>query len=217
MRTLDLRALESRSWRTTQRDGLLDVFIGLVLLASAASSTLGELGTSDALRIGVTLALLALGILGFAFARRRLVLPRTGVASFGAERRRRVRGSRWILTTSVAVTLVLFAIFSALQVLPAADLRLLGVYGPSALVGGLVVATLGLLAFLLEVPRLVIHGVLFTGAEFALVTMERTTNIRTPGGIAFGVAAAVSLTIGLVVFIRFLRCVPIVPTIEGEE
>ncbi|MFC2078032.1 hypothetical protein ACFLTM_04410 [Candidatus Bipolaricaulota bacterium] len=216
MNELNLRAIESRSWKAMQQNGLFDLFFGVVLAASALSLLLDELGVTAAIRIGATLALYAAGIAGSWLARKRYVVPRTGTVKLGADRRRRVRQSRLVLAISVILTLALLALITIARFSPADWLGELGGFAPSAMIGLIVLVPLAILAYVLEYPRLVIHAALFVGAEFATVALARFTLIPATEAIAFGSVAVVSLTIGSVVFARFLRSVPIVRRVPSE-
>jgi len=208
MRPLSLRAIESKGWKTMQQNGLFDIFFGILLLANALSMLMDEVGVAKAFRIGTTLVLYGGGIVGCWLARRRYVVPRTGAVKFGAQRRRRIRWMRIVLTISVLVTVALVALTTIARFSPAHWLSALGDYGPSALIGIVILVPLATLTYTLDYPRLVIHGLLFVAGEFAFVTIVRVSSIPFPGTLAFGVAGAISLTIGITVFTRFLRAVP---------
>lgn len=203
MRPLSLRAIESTGWKTMHENGLFDLFFGVVLSANALSMLLDELGVAAAIRIGSTLALYAVGIVGSWLVRRRYVVPRTGTAKFGPERRHRIRWARIVLAISVLLTLAAIARFP-----PAHWFRGLGDYAPSALIGSIILISLAVISYAFDPPPMVIHGMLFVGAEFATVALGRSLPTLVPGAVALGSAAVVSLTIGLVVFARFLRTVP---------
>ena len=216
MRPLSLRAIESESWKTMHENGLLDLFFGVVLTANALSMLLDQLGVAAAIRIGATLALYAVGIIGSLRLRQRCVVPRTGTARFGMGRRHRVRWTRIVLAISVLLTLALLVSITIARFSPARWFDPLGDYASSALIGIVILVSLGALAYTLDYPRLVIHGMLFVGAEFATVGLRRSLSIPAPGAVAFGSAAVVSLIIGLVVFARFLRTVPRVRRLPPE-
>lgn len=177
MRPLSLRAIESTGWKTMHENGLFDLFFGVVLSANALSMLLDELGVAAAIRIGSTLALYAVGIVGSWLVRRRYVVPRTGTAKFGPERRHRIRWARIVLAISVLLTLAAIARFP-----PAHWFRGLGDYAPSALIGSIILAPLAMISYALDSPRMVIHGMLFVGAEFATVGLERSLSHPGPRG-----------------------------------
>lgn len=208
MNKLSLRTIESRSWKTMQENGLFDLLFGVVLSINALSMLMDELGVAAAIRIGVTLALYAAGIVGSWLARRRYVVPRRGIAKFGEGRRQRVRWSRFVLAISAFLTLALLALITIARFPPAHWLGALGDYAPSAMVGIIILIPLAMISYAFDFPRMLIHGMLFVGAEFATVALRPSLSIPAPGAIAFGCAAVVSLTIGLAVFTRFLRSVP---------
>jgi hypothetical protein len=216
MRPLSLRAIESESWKTMHQNGLFDLFFGVVLSANALSMLLDELGVAAAIRIGAMLALYAVGIVGSWLLRRRCVVPRAGTAKFGTERRRRIRWTRIVLAISMLLTLALLALITIARFSPTRWLGALGDYGPSAFIGIIILIPLGMISYAFDSPRMLIHGTLFVGAEFATVALGHSCSLPAPGAIAFGSAAGVSLTIGLVVFTRFLRTVPRAQRLPAE-
>ena len=181
MRPLNLRAIESESWKTMHENGLLDLFFGVVLTANALSMLLDQLGVVAAIRIGATLALYAVGIVGSWRLRRRYVVPRTGTVKLGMERRHRVRWTRIVLAISVLLTLGLLVSITIARFSPARWLGALGDYGPSAVIGIIILIPLVMVSYALEFPRLAIHGMLFVGAEFAPSGSGNRSPSRPPG------------------------------------
>jgi hypothetical protein len=216
MRRLNLRAIEARGWKAMHENGLFDLFFGVVLSANALSMLLDELGVAAAIRIGATLVLYAAGIVGSWRLRRRYVVPRTGTARFGASRQRRIHWTRLVLAASVLLTLTLLALITIARFPPSHWFGALGDFAPSALIGIIILIPLAVISYAFDSPRMAIHGMLFVGAEFATVVLERSLSVPAPGAIAFGSAAVVSLTIGLIVFARFLRTVPHVRRLPSE-
>ena len=126
-----------------------------------------------------------------------------------------MRATRAFLSLCVAMTLAIVLLtalggrFGNLLAGPASR------YTVSAMAAGLVFLVFSGLALFLEFPRLLIHGALFAGAEFAGTWLEELGVVGYPRAIVFGVAAVVSAAIGVVLLVRFLRTAPADPT-ESE-
>jgi len=208
MRTLNLRHLESSVWRTVHQDGLLDLFFGLLFFVSALSMYLDASAVSDAIRLSLTLPIYGGGIVAFWALKRYVARTRSGTAVFRRQRRRRVWISRAALGCGVVATLGLLGLTLASRVSAEQVLPFLGDFASSAMIGTVILASLVALAIALDAPRIVIHAVLFVGAEFATVALSRVGGLSYPGTLAFGFAGLFSTAIGLYVFLRFLRLVP---------
>jgi len=208
MQNLNLRMLESKTWRANQQDGLFDLFFGALFLGIALSQLADGLWSNDAVTLAVLICTQFGGALGLWLARRAFTQPRIGVVRFAPPRKRRLRTMRLILAVCVAVTL-------ALAVLTALSVRVGGPFaGPvsrytvSAIAAGLILVPLAAIAYFQEFPRILVHAMLFLGAEFGGTWLERQTSVSSPRAILFGVAALTSATIGVVLFVRFLRLKP---------
>lgn len=214
MQDLNLRRLESKTWRANQRDGLFDLFFAVLFLGIALSQLADGIWNREAASLGILVGVQLCGIAGLWSARRWITQPRLGVVRFGTERRRRVRTTRIALAVCVAATLTLVAltVFGGRTANPfAGPVSRIAV---SAIASALILIPLALIAFFQEFPRILIHGALFAAAEFVGTWLEGTT-VPFPRAAAFGVAALLSAIIGAVVLTRFLRTAH-VPATQDE-
>lgn len=214
MHDLNLRNLESKTWRANQQDGLFDIFFAVLFLGIALSQVADGLWHSDGACLGILVGVQFCGAAGLWWARRRITQPRLGVVRFAAERVRRIRTTTIVLAVCVAATL-------ALVLLTALGGRTGNPFaGPvsrvtvSAVAAGLILIPLALIALFMEFPRILAHGVFFTAAEFGGTWLEGTS-LRFPRAIPFGVAALCSAVIGAALLVRFLRTARI-RTASGE-
>lgn len=214
MNHLNLRSLESETWRANQRDGLFDLFFAVLFLGIALSQVADGVWHSEGATLGILVGVQSCGAAGLWWARRRITQPRLGVVRFAAERVRRIRTTRIALAVCVAATLAL-VLLTALGGRPgnpfAAPVSRVTV---SAVAAGLVLIPLALIALFMEFPRILAHGVLFAAAEFGGTLLEGTS-LHFPRAITFGVAAFCSAVIGATLLVRFLRTTRI-RTASGE-
>ncbi len=207
MREPNLRALESRSWKARQQDGLFDIYLGALMLAIALSALVEALGAAAPFRI-VALAVLQFSAAGgFALARRRLATPRIGAVKFGAGRAKRSRVLRAALGVCVALTVAL-VVLTAVGRSPLGFFSGLGDFALPTVVSLVVGIPLAAIAMFLEFPRLLVHAALFIAATFGLSASGHSFMDPIPGAVAFGVAGAVSVAVGAVILARFVRRVP---------
>jgi hypothetical protein len=205
MQDLTLRNIERRSWRTRQQDGLFDIYFGGLMLAISLSALVEALGAAPAVRLVTLMVLQFSAAGGFALAKRRYATPRVGAVKFGAGRVRRSRVLTIALGFCVLVTAAL-VIWTAFGESPL-NLRL-GRYALPTVVTLVVGIPLTAIAIFLEFGRVLLHAALFAAATFALAATGQSFMAPIPGAIAFGVSGSISVAIGAVIFIRFVRRIP---------
>lgn len=208
MTSLRLHDIERHSWRMTRRDGLLDILFGFMLLGACVSAFVGLWDTPDWLRI-LSLAAIQFGGVGIiTLMRKRIVIPRTGHVKFAVRRTRRIRSMRILLGVCVGVTVVLVALTALSRRLDFAfigDTSALTAWGIISLV---IMVPIGALAYFWDYPRLLLHGSLFVVAEFCLVVLYLEKLTPYAGSLVFGIGSLISFSIGIPIFLRFLRSTP---------
>jgi len=210
MNELSLRTLESRSWKARQQDGLLDIYLGALMLAISISALTEALGAAPSFRLISLIVLQCSAGSGFVLARRHVATPRIGVVKFGADRAQRSRLLRVTLFACVLVTATLVAL-TAVGRSPLGIFRGLGNYALPTLVSLVVGIPLTAIAVSLQFPRILVHTALFAAATFSLAASGHGFMDPTAGAIAFGASGAISTAIGAAIFGRFVRRVPCHP------
>ena len=212
MTSLRLHDMERHSWRMTRRDGLLDILFGFMLLGACASAFVGLWETPDLVRI-LSLAAIQFGGVGIiALMRKRMVVPRTGHVKFAARRTHRIRLMRILLGVCVGVTIGLVALTALSRRLDFAfmgDTSALTAWGIISLV---IMVPIGALAYFRDYPRLLLHGSLFVVAVFCLVVLDLEKLTPYAGPLVFGIGSLISFSIGIPIFLHFLRSTPRIAT-----
>ncbi len=208
MASIRLQDIERHSWRMANRDGLLDILFGFMLLGASISALVGLWDTPDWLLM-VTLSVIQFGGVGFViWMRRREVVPRLGRVKFSKNRVNRTRRMRIFLAACVAVTLllVLMTIYSdKLGIAP-------GVAASGwvawATISAVILVPISVIAVFLDYPRLVLHGSLFVIVEFCLIILGLEDASPAVPPLLFGGGSLISFSIGIPIFVNFLRTVP---------
>jgi len=208
MRELDLRKMETESWRVRQQNGLFDLFFGGLMLAISISALTEAFGAPPPVRLAILAVLQFSAAWLYGVGRRRLVTPRIGVARFARTRMYRVRGFRVALAVCVLVT-ALLVLSTALGRSPVAWFSMLGTYALPVVVSLIVGIPMIATAWIVESPRVLIHVALFVASVFGLAVAGHDMMTPIPGAMAFGAAGIVSVSIGGVYLIRFVRNVSI--------
>lgn len=217
MKPLSLQQIESQSWLSFQRTGLLDLYVGILALSLVAASLVSHLAEPPWMALA-TLIVLQVGGLGFhRWGRRRIVEPRIGAVRFGAHRRRNLRRLRLALLACSLIT-VGIVILTALRSTALRSLfDALRAYGMPTLVALVVGIPTAAIAYVLEMPRLLLHGIVIAGSFFVRVALEPILPPVLVDVAAHGTAAGVILIIGIVLFLRFLRSTPRISFQEDDH
>jgi hypothetical protein len=207
---IDLKEIERKAWMSYFRDGLLDIYLGLLLLVLWAWPSFLDSIQPAGLRILTEVGVMAVLIAGFWASKRFITLPRLGRAKFGPARQAKRRKTAAVYAAAVLLTVLLWVLVVAAQQNEAglaAAFRDESVWiGLGfALMAGLVI---GLGAYFMDFSRGYVHAVLYAGGFAAAEVLS------TPLG--FLIAGSIGLLMGTVVLVRFLHAQPVVRE-EGDH
>ncbi len=204
---MSLKDLERKAFRSIFQDGLWDMFLGALLLVMGFGPVLGAMKptTSEIGWILVTfLAADGLVCLGFWAGKKFITTPRIGLVKFGTRRKARINKVRVALSIAVLLGIVMFVLRTT---------------GNSSTAGGLPLAAyiwvaqsiivFGLGAYFLNVGRFYIYGVLYALPVPLGFMLIQNTKSPISFLLPFIISAMVMITIGAVLFIRFLRDHPL--------
>lgn len=105
---LNLEKLERKAWLSTFSDGLWDLYLGWLLLGLGIPPLLAPTGISRGWSYVVTLAMMALGMVGLWLGKRYLTVPRLGRVEFSEKRANRRRYLGWMIGGILILTLLLW-------------------------------------------------------------------------------------------------------------
>jgi hypothetical protein len=206
MSTNDLKELERRVWRSSFDDGLWDLFIGTMTLGFAVIPLINDVIHSDFWSsfawLPVNLAALVFLFLG----KRYITIPRIGLVRSAPQRRRKLSILAWINV----VILSLCAVAGAVTAM-SGEKALFGFY--PYLMGLTILAIFSLCAYLLNVQRFYLYGLLLvlapTVGEFLWSRHWPVVSVHHGFPVTFGLAASIIISTGVVLLIRFIRATPI--------
>lgn len=203
--TVDLKKLEKKAFRSTFQDGLLDMFVGVVILAFALIPLLDRLG--DFWSSVAFLPAYGLAWLGFRAGKNGITLPRMGRIKPAAERKAMLSKVLAIIALAVGMVAALGLAVIALQQAnaPLADWLFPGLLGLLALAG----FSAG--AHFLDLPRFYGYGILVgLAAPVGEILYRRAGASHHGWPITFGIAGGTIFVAGVVMLLRFLRAYPVV-------
>jgi hypothetical protein len=208
MQSLRLHDIERNTWRMMHRDGLMDVLFGFMLLGACVSALVGILGQPEWLRL-LTLVVIQFGGVAFmVWMRWREVAPRIGRVKFSSRRARQTRTMRIILGVCVAVTVLLVVATTLSNRLGFSWFGTASAWTAWLTITAVLMIPIGALALFMDYPRLLLYGALFVAVEFCLIVLELDDTVTYAEPILYGAGSLIGFSIGIPVFVRFLRLVP---------
>jgi len=198
----DLKQLERKAWTSFFQDGLLDILMGLALLASGIPALLPGIFTSELSQNVAVAVLMVLALVAYWAGKRFITVPRTGRAEFSRARKSRQTKAAIIYAISAVVGVIVFLmIMLGLSASPPVWVRRLGVEGFLALgIGGFMFLIVGLSSYFTDYTRGYVIAALYA------LAFGGTVIVHNP--ITFIVAGVLAVLMGLAVFARFLRTHP---------
>jgi hypothetical protein len=185
--TVDLKALERQAWTSHFRDGLWDIFIGLMMLIG------GIRGLTDL--VWLNLLILPAVLIG-PVGKRYITIPRIGWVRFGSARKFRRQWITLLLIASVILSLALLIFLQSGIITTGLPL--------SPIVALFIVCVSALMAYALNFWRLIAYGLLYAGSELVWAAFDRPL-----GPLTFTIFGALVCSFGLMLLVRFIRRNPI--------
>jgi len=198
---LDLKSIERKAFRAFLNDGLLEMFIGILLLCMAAGDVLDVIGVSYRWSYPV----IAVSVLAFIWAKKRVTRPRIGRVVFGEKRR---ADRRRLLTLIILVQVLTLAILAVVWTGRGPTGPVSG-WGAMArqMASGFAFFTVpfGAMAWFLENPWMLIPAVVGFAKEAFHGFLPRPWHAL----MTCGVGGAALIAVGAVLLIRFVRKYPV--------
>jgi hypothetical protein len=198
----DLTQLERKAWRSSFQDGLLDIYLGLLLLVLSIPELLSAVLTSGLTHYAAYVTLMLLAFLIYWAAKRYVTTPRMGRARFGPARKaRRAKATVLYGITALGLALTLFLILAWLGAGSSVEEPWLGMRELFALgFGGWMMVIFSIGSYLLEYSRGYLIGALYALAFGGTICLDQP--------LIFAMCGAIALLMGLMVFLRFMRSHP---------
>jgi hypothetical protein len=202
-RDTTLRAMERKIFRSFYQDGLLDLFLGLMLAQFATTPIFDKWGIWDFWYSAVWLSMYTTAVFGMNWAKRHIVGPRLGRVRFSLERKAKLRRFTWFAV-----------VFSTLMFAAALAVALMGDIGASDWIFPIVMALGLLLVFsslgaVTHAIRFYFYGIWISAASFTGEMLYRYAGVPHHGfPLSFGTSSLVLIGIGAFLFVRFLQTYP---------
>ena len=202
---IDLEAIQKKIIKTAHQHGLFDMLIGFIYGGMAFGPIFRESLPEPYRYFLWPLILLCIGYTVLFIVIKYVIRPRMGFVKPGPKLKS-VRTKLFIITLiQLIFTLTIFL------------LPIIGITSGIQVEGILFVLIIGLvfiilpstiIAYLLKYPRLYIIGVLIWMGIFINETLNRSIDYRIRWLFSFGVIGAIILSMGIIIFVRFLKKYP---------
>jgi len=201
---INLKEIERKAFVSYHRDGLIDLFLGFLLMVAVLSATLSANGVADSLRIAIYLPfMVVIGPGLYMIGKKYITIPRLGRVKFGPQRRSRRRLMTVILVHVVLMTLVIWT-YSSRTMLGHFG-SVMGSYGMSLLIVLIIMAFFSFAVYLTDYNRLYLLGLIVASIEPLHLLAERNFDPKYVGLIASGIPGLILLIMGGVTLYRFLH------------
>lgn len=202
---VDLERLEREAFRRFYDDGLVDLYIGTMLVMMGIVAVLTS-DTDNLARATLVTAGAALAVtIPMLVVRRHLLRTRLGAFRPGPERRRRIKGTWLALLVSVIVGVIVFAVVTLTQGDGTADM-VESLLPAVWFLNGVLVFGAG--AYFLNVPRFYFHGVMWGIAMPLLIWPDALWGYRIAPWLALGLPGSAIAAVGIYKLVTFLRRYP---------
>ncbi len=209
MEQLNMKALEKKAFRSFFKDGIYDVFLGLILLSLGLPMMLNEFGWIDyvtkTMPILIPLILNIAALLFFVFGKKYITVPRLGLVRFGKGRKRKMRHVKLLLAISVLIGVITFFL-TLFKVLPIGGKT--GIPAAGVIFGVQVLIVFSLAAYFMDFTRLYLYAFLFAVSLPVTFWLKNNDFFAYPSLYVFSLTAGPMLVIGWILFVRFLRQFP---------
>jgi cell division protein FtsB len=210
MEKLDLKALEKKAFRSFFKDGIYDVFLGLILLTFGVPLILNEFGLLDYENITMPLIIpvimSAAALLFFVLGKKYITAPRLGIAHFSKQRKRKMMHVKLLLASSVLIGVLMFFL-SLFKAFPVGGET--GVPLPFLIFGIQALLVFSFMAYFMDFTRLYLYAFLFAISLPLTFWLKKNTSLSYPSLWVFSLTAVPILIIGCIIFIRFLIHFPL--------
>jgi len=199
--SINLKAIRKKILYYFFQDGLLDILFGVIMLIFGITILLTNLLKLPDWLIG---AILPLIVIAFLVSKKLITRPRIGRVRLGLDLK---------VLVFLILGVIVFAI-SAIGIIPG-KLTIKGTNIPAFDWILIVIVMFSLAAAFLHVKRFYIYGVLYAVSLPFYKIYKHHAKLGTVSLIMFFISATIMLSVGIVVFIRFLRNYPIASEEEG--
>lgn len=204
---IDLKELERKAFRSIHQDGIMDIFIGIIIISMGVYGALSGFGIEDPLGLGIYIILEVVALFIFIASKKYITKPRIGIVKPGPARKKKLN--------KVQIVLFISLLFGIVIILISMVLGNIGINQPlpwyliAALFAFNVFVVFGLIAHYTDNNRLYVIAVLFALTLPFLEILKMFSDSPFNTLVAFGIPGVIVICMGITYLIRFLDKYPI--------
>lgn len=197
-KSISLKELELKAFKSNFQDGLWDIFIGVIILQLATVPLFSDLNLNDFWSSIAYLPVIVSVMILVYFGKKLIVAPRIGMVNIGKIRKKKIQTRTLFLI--IALFLGFLACFTIVYTKNLSDCI------PSLIFFGGSLTSFFIASYLLDFSRLLIYGIItafsFPIGEF----LFRFYNVPHHGyPIVFSISGGVMIVTGIVLFSKFIK------------
>jgi len=197
-RSISLKELERKAFRSNFQDGLWDIFIGVIILQLAIVPLFSDLNLGDFWSLMAYLPIMLSVMIFVIISKKFVVAPRIGTVNFGKTRKRKIQ--KLTLFLIFALTVGFFASFTFVYTKNLSD------WIPPILFFGVSMASFFIASYLLDYSRLFIYGILVALSFLIGELLFRYYNVPHHGWpVVFSISGGIMIVTGIVLFSKFIK------------
>lgn len=201
---LNLNDLERKAFRSTFEDGLFDLLITCFTLQFALAPLLGDLGLGDFWSSFVFLPVYLIALLGLGIAKKKITVPRIGLAKYSPARKTKIRKLHFYLSM-----MFLAGIFSGLFAFKIGAASMAKWFAPG-IFSFLILFVFSVAGFYLDFPRLFFYGIFISvliPVGEVLFWNGKVSHHGYP--MVFGIASIIVFSNGIYHLVKFVKNYPV--------
>ncbi len=204
---INLREIERKAFVSYHRDGLIDLFLGFMMLVAILSSTLDASGVADSIRIAIYIPIMVIFGPGmYSLGKKYITVPRLGYVKFGPIRRNKRNMVILGLVHIVLLTLVIWTASVGEKLGPLG--AFMGPYGMTVVIVIIIMGFFSFAAFLTDYNRMYLLGMIVATMEPLHILAEQNVDEKLVGLISYGIPEIILWIMGTVVLSNLLKKFP---------
>lgn len=203
---VDLKALDKKIFKTTNEDGLLDIYFGIFFMSMGIQVLFRDILPGVMGYLGIYLILIAFAFTFFIIGKKKITIPRMGIVKISVKTSPTKKKLVITLGINVVVSFIFFiltflGLFQLVQIDPIIFTLSIGL--------GIIALPISLLAYYAKTPRWYIIAIVGGLSFFLSEILYPIVGNPLDSFIAFGITGGSIIVMGLVVLSRFIKKYPL--------
>ncbi|MBA7503240.1 hypothetical protein ES706_01848 [subsurface metagenome] len=203
---VDLKALDKKIFKTTNEDGLMDIYLGILFMSMGIQALFRDIVPGVMGYLGIYLIIIGFAFTFFIIGKKKITAPRMGIVKISVKTSPIKKKLVLFLGINVAVSFIIFiltflGLFQFVQIDPIIFTLSIGL--------GIITLPISLLAYFSKTPRWYIIAIVLGLGFFLSEIFYPVVGSPLDSFIAFSITGGSIIVMGLVVLSRFIKKYPL--------